>query len=64
MTFPKSCQLAPISTGPSPPEAPPPPPPEQAKADCWMKYEEDKKVKELAENTKVSCRNVRRRARE
>ena len=34
------------------PAAPPPPPkgpatPEQAKADCWMKYENDKKIKNI-----------------
>ena len=45
-----SADIAPSAQPPA--AAPPPAPkgpmtPEQAKADCWMKYEEDKKIKNI-----------------
>ena len=47
-----SADLAPSAQPASQPAAAPTPPkgpmtPEQAKADCWMKYEEDKKIKNI-----------------
>jgi hypothetical protein len=41
--------LAPAAQPAAAPAAPPKGPltPEQAKADCWMKYEEDKKIKNI-----------------
>ena len=43
-TAPQPAAQSPVAAAPPPPE---PMTPEKAKADCWMKYENDKKIKNI-----------------
>lgn len=52
-----TADLAPVAPQPAAQAAAPPPQaavtPEKAKADCWMKYEEDKKIKNIDARLKL-----------